>query len=166
MPKFLKITLLITVSLVIIGFIFLQWRAAEEGDEAPEIQAELRDGSNFKLSDLRGSYVLLNFWGSWCGPCRAENPELVRLHATYGDQLKIVTVALEKEASRGWEVAKMDSFTWKHQLVEESSLVMLSSSAQKYGVTEIPSTFLISPDGILLGKKTFGEIEKIIQSKN
>ena len=165
MPKFLKITLLIAVSLVIIGFIFLQWRAADDGDEAPEIQAELLDGSNFKLSDLRGNYVLLNFWGSWCGPCRAENPELVALNAKFGDQLKIVTIALEKEANRGWEVAKKDGFTWKYQIVEESSLVMLSSTAQKYGVTEIPSTFLISPDGILLGRKSFGEIEKIIETK-
>lgn len=165
MSKFLKVTLLIAASLVILGFIFLQWRAADEGDEAPEIQAELHNGASFKLSDLRGSYVLLNFWGSWCGPCRAENPELVALHAKFGDQLKIVTIALEKEASRGWEVAKKDGFTWKHQIVEESSLVMLSSTAQKYGVTEIPSTFLISPDGILLGKKTFAEIEKMIETK-
>ncbi len=165
MPKFLKITLLITISLVIIGFVFLQWRAADEGDQAPEIQAELVNGSNFKLSELRGDYVLLNFWGSWCGPCRTENPELVALHAKYGDELKIVTIALEKDASAGKEVAKMDGFSWKYQIVEESSLVMLSSTAQKYGVTEIPSTFLISPDGILLGRKTFGEIEKIIESK-
>lgn len=163
MPKFLKVTLLITISLVIIGFIFLQWRAADEGEEAPEIQAELIDGSNFKLSDLRGNYVLLNFWGSWCGPCRAENPELVALHQKYGNQLKIVTIALEKDANAGKAVAKLDGFTWKNQIVEESSFVMLSSTAQKYGVTEIPSTFLISPDGILLGRKTLAEIEEIVE---
>lgn len=162
MPKFLKITLLITASLVLIGFIYLKWSAADEGDEAPEIQAELIDGSNFKLSELRGNYVLLNFWGSWCGPCRVENPALVELHKRMGDKLKIVTIALEKDASAGVAVSKLDGFAWKHQIVEESSFVMLSSIAQKYGVSEIPTTFLISPEGILLGKKSFEEIEKII----
>ena len=68
MPKFLRITLLVAVALVVIGFIYLKLTAAGEGDQAPEIQAELVDGTNFKLSDLQGDYVLLNFWGSWCGP--------------------------------------------------------------------------------------------------
>ena len=165
MPKFLRITLLVAVALVVIGFIYLKLTAAGEGDQAPEIQAELVDGTNFKLSDLQGDYVLLNFWGSWCGPCRVKTPSLIALHQKYESKLKVVSVALEKNAEAGRIVAKKDGFTWKYQIVEESSFVMLSSTAQKYGVTEIPTMFLISPKGILLGKKSLAEVEEIMRSK-
>lgn len=165
MPRFLKITLLVAVALVVMGFIYLKLTAAGEGDQAPEIQAELVDGTNFKLSDLQGDYVLLNFWGSWCGPCRVKTPSLIALHQKYESKMKVVSVALEKNAEAGKIVAKQDGFTWKYQIVEESSFVMLSSTAQKYGVTEIPTMFLISPEGILLGKKSLAEVEEIMRSK-
>ena len=163
MPKFLKITLLISISLVVIGFIYLKWTAADEGDPAPEIQAELVDGTDFKLSDLLGDYVLLSFWGSWCGPCRVKAPSLIALHQKYKSKLKVVSIALEKDAAAGDIVAKKDGFTWKYQIVEESSFVMLSSTAQKYGVTAIPTMFLISPEGILLGKKSLEEVEELME---
>ena len=165
MPKFLRITLLVAVALVVIGFIYLKLTAAGEGDQAPEIQAELVDGTNFKLSDLQGDYVLLNFWGSWCGPCRVKTPSLIALHQKYESKLKVVSVALEKNAEAGRIVANKDGFTWKYQIVEESSFVMLSSTAQKYGVTEIPTMFLISPEGILLGKKSLAEVEEILKKE-
>lgn len=166
MPKFLKITLLVAVSFVVIGFIYLKWTAADPGEEAPEIQAVMVDGSDFKLSDLRGDYVLLSFWGSWCGPCRAESPAIIALHEKYKDKLKIVSIALEKNAEAGRRVALQDGFNWKHQIVEESSFVMLSSTAQKYGVSEIPTLFLISPEGILLGKMSLEEVEKKMKKLN
>lgn len=163
MPKFLKITLLIAVSLVVIGFLYLKWTAAGEGDPAPEIEAVLVDGTDFKLSDLKGDYVLLSFWGSWCGPCRVKAPSLVALHQKYKSKLKVVSIALEKDAKAGEIVARKDGFTWKYRIVEESSFVMMSSVAQKYGVTEIPTMFLISPEGILLGKKSLEEVEEIME---
>ncbi len=166
MPKFLKITLLISASLVVIGFIYLKWSAADAGEEAPEIQAVLVDGTDFKLSDLRGEYVLLSFWGSWCGPCRVKTPAMIDLHQKYKSKLKIVSIALEKEANAGIMCAKQDGFSWKHQIVEESSFVMLSSTAQKYGVSDIPSMFLISPEGILLGKMSLEEVEKWMAKLN
>lgn len=162
MPKFLKITLLVALALVVIGFIYIKSKAASEGDKAPEISAELVDGTKFKLSDLKGDYVLLSFWGSWCGPCRVKSPSLVNLHKQYGSKLKVVSVALEKDARAGVAAAERDGFTWKYQIVEESQFVMMSSTAQDYGVTEIPTMFLISPEGILLGAKTLNEIEEII----
>lgn len=163
MPKFLKISLLIATFLVVIGFIYLKWTAASEGDLAPEIRAVLVDGTDFKLSELRGDYVLLSFWGSWCGPCRVKTPSLIVLHQKYKSKLKVVSIALEKDARAGEIVAKQDGFTWKYRIVEESSFVMMSSTAQKYGVTSIPSMFLISPEGILLGRKSLEEVEEIMK---
>ena len=153
-------------ALVVFGFIYLKSKAANEGEEAPEIQAVLVDGSPFKLSDLRGEYVLLDFWGSWCGPCRAKSPHLIALHQKYKTKLSVVSVALEKDAKAAEVAAKRDGFTWKYRIVEESRFVMMSDVAQKYGVTEIPKMFLISPDGVLLGEKSLEEIEAILKSKS
>lgn len=162
MPKFLKITLFVAIALVVIGFIYIKSKAADEGDPAPEIQAELIDGTTFKLSDLKGDYVLLSFWGSWCGPCRVKSPVLIDFHQKHKDHVKVVSVALEKEYEAGITAAKKDGFTWEHQIVEESQFVMMSGTAQDYGVTEIPTMFLISPEGVLLGKKSLEEVEQLL----
>ncbi|MFK7786045.1 MAG: TlpA family protein disulfide reductase, partial [Crocinitomicaceae bacterium] len=163
MPKFLKITLFVAAALVVIGFVYIKSKAADDGDPAPEIKTELVNGKQFKLSELKGDYVLLSFWGSWCGPCRVKAPALIAFHQKYKGRVKIVSVALEKEYAAGIAAAKKDGFTWEHQIVEESRFVMMSGTAQDYGVSEIPTMFLISPEGILLGKKSLQEIEEIIK---
>ncbi len=165
MPKFVKITLFMTVALVVIGFVYIKSKAADDGGPAPEIQTELISGKKFKLSELKGDYVLLSFWGSWCGPCRAKSPALVDFHQKYKDEVKVVSIALEKEYLAGVEAAKKDGFSWEHQIVEESRFVMMSGTAQDYGVSEIPTMFLISPKGVLLGKKRLKEVEAIIAAE-
>lgn len=152
------------LALLIYGsfFAFVKLSATSEGELAPDFEAELIDGTAFKLSSLRGKYVLLDFWGSWCAPCRSANPSLVELHHKYSDQLHIVTVALEKEKKSGIVVAEKDGFDWKHQIVEQSNLVLLSETARKYGVTAIPSKFLIAPDGKMLGDLSFAQIDSLM----
>ncbi len=164
MSKFLRVTLFVAVVLVIVGFIYLKLIAANEGDSAPEIQTQLVDGTDFKLSDLQGDYVLLSFWGSWCGPCRAKAPELINFHKKFESKFKMVSIALEKDAKAGVIAADRDGFTWKYQIIEESQFVMMSSMAQDYGVTSIPTIFLISPEGVLLGEKSLEEVEEIIEN--
>ncbi len=162
MSKIIKNLLFVAALVIIGGFIYLKLSAASEGDPAPEINAVLADGTPFKLSDLQGDYVLLDFWGSWCGPCRAKSPHLIALHQKYKSKLKVVSVALEKDGKAAEIAAKRDGFTWKYRIVEESSFVMMSPTAQDYGVTEIPTMFLISPDGVLLGEKSIEEVEEIL----
>ncbi len=140
-------------------YLSVKYLSAEDGEQAPDFEATLIDGAAFKLSDLQGKYVLLDFWGSWCAPCRKENPKLVALHQKHSDKLTIVTVALEKDASSWKKVAKKDGFIWKNQIVDQNSFVMLSAIARKYGVSAIPAKFLISPEGKLIGKPTFEEID-------
>ncbi len=141
---------------------YTKFTAAQEGEQAPDFETTLVDGSSFQLSKLQGKYVLLDFWGSWCPPCRKENPKLVQLHTTYPNQLTIVTVGLEKDATSWKKAAEKDGFVWKNQIVHQNKFVMLSPIARKYGVSEIPSKFLISPEGKLLGKLSFEEIDQIL----
>ena len=98
--KYLKY-ISIPVIIFLIYFLFLRSPDQKEGRQAPDFSTELIDGSEFNLTDLRGNYVLLDFWGSWCAPCRRDNPNLVRIHNKYGnsnfkdaDGFKVVTVAL------------------------------------------------------------------------
>lgn len=165
MNKFFKYALPI-LFVAFFGFKFIfQFFGANEGDLAPDFETELIDGTPFKLSDLRGGYVLLYFWGSWCGPCRSANPNLAVLNAEHRDKLTIVTVALEKGGDNWKRAAEKDGFNWTHQIVHENKFVMLSSVAQKYGVTDIPAKFLISPQGKLMPKMTFEEIDKMLSEQ-
>jgi thiol-disulfide isomerase/thioredoxin len=160
--KILSYTLVAVVISAISWYAYIQFSAADAGDLAPEIKTNLSDGTPFKLSNLKGEYVVLEFWGSWCGPCRKHNRDLVAFHESYADKAEIVTVALEKDATKGKRVAEIDGFTWTYQIVEETQFVMMSDIAQKYGVSSIPATFLISPDGILIGEKSLEEIKTIL----
>ena len=136
---------------------------ANRGEQAPDFETELIDGSSFKLSDLRGKYVLLDFWGSWCAPCRASNPNLVKLHNKYGNnKLTVVTVALEKSMAKANVGAEQDGFTWKHQIVEKHKLIMFSKIARLYGVSEIPAVFLIDPSGQLLEEMSFDDMDRLL----
>ncbi len=137
----------------------------ENGDLAPDFNAELIDGTSFKLSDLKGQYVVLDFWGSWCGPCMRDIPELMKLHNKYGDQVVFVTVALEKGGQHWKTVADKAGFSWKHQIVEKSPMVLASEIARSYGVTEIPAKFLIKPNGTLISGLGFEQIDALLNAE-
>ncbi|WP_378182201.1 TlpA family protein disulfide reductase [Aquimarina sp. SS2-1] len=145
-----------------IFYMYTKWSAAGEGDTAPDFEASLVDGAPFKLSDLQGNYVLLDFWGSWCPPCLKESPELVALHKKYAENLTIVSIALEKDSESWKKVVSKFGYTWKHQIVDQNRFVMLSDIARKYGVSEIPAKFLISPEGNLIGNYSFKQIDSLL----
>ncbi|WP_109299578.1 TlpA disulfide reductase family protein [Aquimarina sp. AU474] len=109
---------------------YIKYATAEEGEPTPDFEAILIDGTPFKLSDLRGDYVLFDFLGSWCVPCLKGYPKLVAFHEKHSDKIIVVTVALEKHA-KSWEKAiKKYGFLWKHQIVDENCFVMMSSIAR------------------------------------
>ena len=155
---------IVLVALYGLLFFYIKSSTIKQGEIAPDFEAKLIDGTHFKLSCLRGKYVLLDFWGSWCQPCRAANPNLITLHRQHSNKLDIVTIALEKEVSAGIAAASKDGFRWKNQIVEQSNLVLLSETARKYGITSIPSKFLISPEGKMLGNMSFEQIDSLMLS--
>ncbi|WP_271765399.1 TlpA family protein disulfide reductase [Aquimarina algiphila] len=162
MKKTLRFLVFITVIVTISFYGFVKYNGVNNGKQAPDFETTLIDGTLFKLSDLKGKYVLLDFWDSWCPPCRKENPKLAALYKKYSDKLTVVTVALEKNNKHWKKASEKDGFVWKNQIVNQNRFVLMSSIARKYGVTEIPAKFLISPEGNIVGKLSFNEIEKIL----
>lgn len=128
------------------------------GAIAPEITLADPDGVLFSLSSLRGKYVLIDFWASWCSPCRKENPNVVKLYANYKDKgFEILSVSLDRDKEKWVNAIKADNLTWKHI----SDLKFWQSQAAKdYGVQSIPFTVLLDKDGKIIAKGLRGEALK------
>ena len=120
------------------------------GNEAPEISLPTPTGERLALSSLRGKYVLLDFWASWCGPCRQENPNVVKTYAKYKDSgFEILGISLDKDKNAWLKAIENDQLTWKHV----SDLQYWNSvAAQAYQVNAIPMTYLVGPDGKIVAK--------------
>ena len=120
----------------------------------PEIELPTPEGDMFKLSDLRGKIVLLDFWASWCKPCRAENPNVVRVYNKYKNQgFDILSVSLDRTREPWLQAIEKDQMTWNHV----SDLKYWQSEAAKtYRVSSIPATFLLDKDGKILAKNLRG----------
>ena len=153
---------LIVVFALALGFI--SCNSGGSKNLAPEIEAELIDGTPFKLSELRGEYVVLDFWGSWCGPCLRDIPRLMELYAKYGDRVAFVSVAFEKNDKRWKSVADKAGFTWKHQIVEEAKILLASPISRAYGVADIPAKFIVTPEGELISGMNFEQMDAYLQA--
>jgi len=114
------------------------------------------EGNPVALSSVVGeNYVLVDFWASWCGPCRAENPNIVKAYANYHDKgFDVFGVSLDKDHGKWVEAIEKDQLTWSHV----SDLKYWSSEAGRlYGVQSIPHSVLIDPEGIIIAKNIRGE---------
>ena len=124
------------------------------GKVAPDFTLADTEGVDFSLSDLRGKYVLLDFWAAWCKPCRAENPNVLRMYNIYGgEQFEILGVSLDRTKEAWVKAIVDDGLPWKHV----SDLKYFNSEAATlYNINAIPATFLIDPEGKILAKNLRG----------
>jgi thiol-disulfide isomerase/thioredoxin len=126
-----------------------------EGDEAPEIVLADATGKKVALSSLRGKYVLIDFWASWCGPCRMENPNVVRVYNTYKDKgFTIFSVSLDNSKDNWLAAIQKDGLVWQNHVSDLKG--WQSEGAASYSVKGIPATFLIDKNGIIIGKNLRG----------
>jgi peroxiredoxin len=125
------------------------------GTSAPEIALPSPNGDTIRLSSLKGKYVLLDFWASWCPPCRAENPNLVDMYKKYHRYgFEIYQVSLDKTKDAWLKAIKNDKLEWIHV----SDLQFWSSPVAKlYAVESIPASFLIDKDGSIMARNLRGE---------
>ena len=128
--------------------------AFSTGALAPDIVLLSPEGKEIALSSLRGNYVLIDFWASWCKPCRIENPNVVKMYQKYADDnFEIFGVSLDKDRAKWIEAIAVDNLTWP----QVSDLGFWNSAAaQLYNVRSIPYTVLLDPDGKIIATKLRG----------
>lgn len=126
------------------------------GAIAPELAFKDPDGNIRKLSDLRGKVVLVDFWASWCGPCRRESPNVRNVYTKYHDKgFEVFSVSLDRDYNNWVKAIKDDQLVWPNHV---SDLKYWSSEAAAiYGVRSIPSMFLLDREGRIVAKDLRGE---------
>ena len=173
MTKKILLPLLLLVAGLFLYNFFLKPPSFENGASVPDLEGRLIDGSKFNLNDLKGSYVLLDFWGSWCPPCRKEIPDLKALYKKHHGKkynnaadFEVVSIALEKSDKYTLKIIESEGLIWPHHIIDINPVVMLSSYAQNYDVKDLPTKFLINPEGKFMGTNlSWEEMDRILTER-
>jgi peroxiredoxin len=130
-------------------------RSLAVGYEAPDIVLPNPEGEMVSLKSLRGNFVLIDFWASWCRPCRVENPNVVRMYNKYNEKgFEILGVSLDRDRDSWLKAIQDDQLTW----TQISDLKYFDSEASRlYNVQAIPFTVLIDPEGKIVSKNLRGK---------
>ncbi|BDF55993.1 thiol:disulfide interchange protein [Odoribacteraceae bacterium] len=134
-------------------------RTVAVGARVPEINLPDVEGKFFALSSFRGKWVLLDFWASWCAPCRREGKHVLELYKKYQqDGFEVLGVSIDQNPDAWKQAIKEDQTPWKHVLDQRSEV------AKTFGVSSVPRVFLISPEGIIVAVNLYGkELEQRLE---
>jgi thiol-disulfide isomerase/thioredoxin len=159
-----KIVLFICLTISISAIAQLQYikPGLNIGDKAPELNYNSPEGKPIALSSLKGRIVLIDFWASWCGPCRMENPNVVMVYTEFkdkkfkgGSNFTIYSVSLDKSKDSWVAAITKDKLSWPYHVSDLK--YWQSAAARSYQIEAIPSNFLISGDGTIIAKNLRGE---------
>jgi len=144
------------------------------GNKAPEITFKNLNDSVIALSSIKGKLILIDFWASWCGPCRGENPTVVKAYQNFKDKkfkggngFTVYSVSLDLDKTKWKQAIEKDKLTWPYHV---SDLLMWNSSVvSQYAIQGIPYNVLVNENGIIINKNLRGEqlitsLEKLILS--
>jgi peroxiredoxin len=130
-------------------------RSVQVGQPAPDFEMPTIDGKSIKLSSLKGKYVMLDFWASWCQPCRQENPNVVKAYNKYKSRnFTIVGISLDKDVDAWKQAVAQDGLTWTHGSELND---FESKTVRAYQVEAIPASFILDPSGKIIAKNIRGE---------
>lgn len=136
------------------------------GQKAPDLEYQNPEGKNIKLSEInKGRYVLLDFWASWCGPCRAANPGLVKVYKEYSNKkfkkakkgFTVVSFSLDMKKDNWLAAIKRDGLEWPYHMSDLNPRQWGSAVCPLYGIQFIPQAMLLDPDGKVIAKYNHGE---------
>lgn len=162
--KKLSITLLIVTISIVTATAQYQNDKIKVGEMAPDLAYATPNGDTIRLSDLTNKkYVLIDFWASWCGPCRRANPRLVQLYKEYKDEkfvdakkgFTVLSVSLDQDKDKWIGAIAKDSLVWENHISDLGG--WNSEAAQVYGVSYIPQAVLVGPDGKIIAAYNFAE---------
>ncbi|MFD0861959.1 redoxin domain-containing protein [Sungkyunkwania multivorans] len=125
------------------------------GSPAPDFTGKTPEGDELALNDMKGKVTVIDFWASWCKPCRVENPNVVKMYNKLHDKgLNIVGVSLDKDGEKWKEAIQADGLTWSHV----SNLMFWNDPiAKQYQVTSIPHTVILDQNGTIVAKNLRGQ---------
>jgi len=155
---------IIAVSVLTFGFVSITGNkqagnavGVEVGNMAPELKFQNPEGKEISLSSLKGKIVLIDFWASWCGPCRMENPNVVAAYNKYKDKkfkdakgFEILSVSLDQNKDAWIKAIQKDGLIWPNHISDLKG--WYSEAARLYGVNSIPCPFLLDSRGVIIGK--------------
>jgi len=129
--------------------------ASAPGHVAPAMNFKNPEGKVITLESLRGNYVLIDFWASWCGPCRRENPNVVKAFNKYKDSgFTVFSVSLDRDKAKWIQAIEQDGLIWPNHVSDLKQ--WKSASVKLYGFRGIPHTILIDKEGVIIAKNLRG----------
>lgn len=167
--------LIIVICLLLLSFASSFGQPFKIGEVVPNIEQTGIDGKIFKLKSLKGKMVLIDFWASWCGPCRKENPYLVDVYKKYKDEsfkvgegFTILSVSLDNKKDAWIDAIQKDSLIWPYHVSDLKG--WRNEVAKKYGVRAIPVNYLIDGEGVIVGvnlrKEELGDKLKKLRNRS
>lgn len=137
----------------------------EVGQKAPNFELQTLSGETIKLSDLKGKKVFINFWATWCAPCKEEMPEMQKFYDNHSDELEILAVNVESNPNTARKFMKKRNYSYPILLDTNSKVIQL------YNISPIPTTYFVGTDGVIqqprkLGPMTYDFMEEMLNKLN